>query len=733
MLHCNRTATADIGTLTDGTEFDSSYKRGKPTTFAPSQVVAGWAEAMQLMAEGDRWQLVLPSELAYGDAHRGAYITPGAVLVFELEIIRVEGAIAQGTAVVHTAASRAALTTPPSGVPPLHAEMGKRVQIIGLQSTPQFNDQRGTVVSWDPAKQRAGVQLDSGGSFALKPANLWPCQSTEGEGAEAPEPAAPRTQVAPTTELAAAKAAAADANAEPASTTPTHIATTSPPLLSGSCMTPETRDPETRDPETREVVAEPAAVAAGPLPAAATVVLAPAAATVPAPDLISEAAAPPPPAATTDALPDLADASTTLPASSTNTQRAPVVASDEWRTGLRELPATFFRAAGTEPGGQAVVMAGDDTVATRTYEGDDEKVGLYSVATGEALMPLAGHSDVITALAVDGDVLASASADGSARVWRLGGSGSSECLARLSVGDAVLGIAVRGRFVVTGDAAGGARLWQLGARSAAVAADVHAAVAAEADDAERPPQASTCEAAAAVLLSRQSHTAKVRCVGVTRSGAACSVGWRQTDFKLWGGGRGGRGKDEAPEAALDVTDVADATDATDAIDVTLSAKSGHALIVEGDRAYLGLCEGWVAVYDAECGQPRHLLRANTASREVMSLAARELGRDVLLVACCEYAPQALRVLLLENFVPGARTPRPVLLANHDTFHAVLSLSLSESGGLVVATGDDGELEVFAPNGGEAVVPRYAMEEAPQGLTDEPGVEMSKDGLSRMAW
>jgi len=77
------------GTLTDGTEFDSSYKRGKPTTFAPNQVVSGWTEAMQLMKQGEKWELFLPSELAYGESKRGQHITPGAVLVFELEILKV--------------------------------------------------------------------------------------------------------------------------------------------------------------------------------------------------------------------------------------------------------------------------------------------------------------------------------------------------------------------------------------------------------------------------------------------------------------------------------------------------------------------------------------------------------------------------------------------------------------------------------------------------------------------
>lgn len=77
------------GTLLDGTEFDSSYSRGEPATFAPNQVIRGWTEAMQLMREGDKWELFIPSELAYGDSGRGAHIKPGSVLVFELEILQV--------------------------------------------------------------------------------------------------------------------------------------------------------------------------------------------------------------------------------------------------------------------------------------------------------------------------------------------------------------------------------------------------------------------------------------------------------------------------------------------------------------------------------------------------------------------------------------------------------------------------------------------------------------------
>merc|ERR1711871_751137 len=77
------------GTLIDGTKFDSSYDRGEPTKFAPNQVIAGWTEAMQLMKEGDKWQLFIPSELAYGDSGAGGIIKGGNALVFEMEIIKV--------------------------------------------------------------------------------------------------------------------------------------------------------------------------------------------------------------------------------------------------------------------------------------------------------------------------------------------------------------------------------------------------------------------------------------------------------------------------------------------------------------------------------------------------------------------------------------------------------------------------------------------------------------------
>ena len=80
------------GTLLDGTEFDSSYRRGKPITFAPKQVIKGWTEAMQLMAEGDKWELYLPAELGYGGRGSGSgSIKPGDALVFTIEIVQIMG------------------------------------------------------------------------------------------------------------------------------------------------------------------------------------------------------------------------------------------------------------------------------------------------------------------------------------------------------------------------------------------------------------------------------------------------------------------------------------------------------------------------------------------------------------------------------------------------------------------------------------------------------------------
>ena len=75
------------GTLLDGTEFDSSYKRGEPVVFGVDQVIAGWTEALQLMPVGATWKLYIPPELAYGAGGAGNVIGPNAALTFEVELL----------------------------------------------------------------------------------------------------------------------------------------------------------------------------------------------------------------------------------------------------------------------------------------------------------------------------------------------------------------------------------------------------------------------------------------------------------------------------------------------------------------------------------------------------------------------------------------------------------------------------------------------------------------------
>ena len=79
------------GTLINGTEFDSSYKRGEPATFSVNRVIKGWTEALQLMPVGSKWQLFVPSDLAYGQRGAGADIGPNATLIFEVELLSIQG------------------------------------------------------------------------------------------------------------------------------------------------------------------------------------------------------------------------------------------------------------------------------------------------------------------------------------------------------------------------------------------------------------------------------------------------------------------------------------------------------------------------------------------------------------------------------------------------------------------------------------------------------------------
>ena len=78
------------GTLLDGTEFDSSYKRGEPDSFPVGGVIKGWTEALQKMPVGSKWRIYVPAALAYGEKGAGADIGPNAVLVFDIELLSIQ-------------------------------------------------------------------------------------------------------------------------------------------------------------------------------------------------------------------------------------------------------------------------------------------------------------------------------------------------------------------------------------------------------------------------------------------------------------------------------------------------------------------------------------------------------------------------------------------------------------------------------------------------------------------
>lgn len=78
------------GRLLDGTQFDSSYDRGQPATFGVNQVIKGWTEALQLMNAGAKWELYIPSSLAYGTRGAGQAIPPNSTLIFEVELLEIK-------------------------------------------------------------------------------------------------------------------------------------------------------------------------------------------------------------------------------------------------------------------------------------------------------------------------------------------------------------------------------------------------------------------------------------------------------------------------------------------------------------------------------------------------------------------------------------------------------------------------------------------------------------------
>ena len=79
-----------IGKLTNGLEFDSSYKRNQPASFAVNGVILGWTEPLQLMKEGDKWELIIPPDLGYGSKGAGNVIPPDSTLIFEVELLKIQ-------------------------------------------------------------------------------------------------------------------------------------------------------------------------------------------------------------------------------------------------------------------------------------------------------------------------------------------------------------------------------------------------------------------------------------------------------------------------------------------------------------------------------------------------------------------------------------------------------------------------------------------------------------------
>ena len=78
------------GKLTNGLEFDSSYKRNQPASFPVNGVIQGWTEALQLMKEGDKWELIIPPDLGYGSKGAGNIIPPDSTLIFEVELLEIK-------------------------------------------------------------------------------------------------------------------------------------------------------------------------------------------------------------------------------------------------------------------------------------------------------------------------------------------------------------------------------------------------------------------------------------------------------------------------------------------------------------------------------------------------------------------------------------------------------------------------------------------------------------------
>lgn len=106
------------GTTIDGTEFDSSYKRGQPASFPVNRVIKGWTEALQLMKAGSKYQLFIPAEIAYGERGAGSDIGPNATLLFDVELLEIVPESVTPTPAPETDDSTRPTRQPGTAVPP---------------------------------------------------------------------------------------------------------------------------------------------------------------------------------------------------------------------------------------------------------------------------------------------------------------------------------------------------------------------------------------------------------------------------------------------------------------------------------------------------------------------------------------------------------------------------------------------------------------------------------------
>jgi len=123
------------GTLLDGTEFDSSYKRNEPATFPVNRVIKGWTEALLLMKPGSKYQLFVPSALAYGERAVGKDIGPNSTLIFDVELISIKPPDASPAAPT-PGSSGTTPTTPSAGAPPTPAAKASATPAAKASATP---------------------------------------------------------------------------------------------------------------------------------------------------------------------------------------------------------------------------------------------------------------------------------------------------------------------------------------------------------------------------------------------------------------------------------------------------------------------------------------------------------------------------------------------------------------------------------------------------------------------